>query len=227
MEFFSRTEALLGEKAVDKLKTSTVVVFGIGGVGSYAVEALARCGVGRLVLIDGSRVHPTNINRQIHALLDTVGKPKVDVMKERILKINPSAVVKTHHVFVLPQTVKRFIDEETSYIIDAVDTVSVKAAIAEAAFYTNTPLISCMGTGNKIDPTRFRVADIYETKNDPLSRVMRKELRKRNIPSLNVVFSDETPVVSHDPPASISFVPSVAGLIMAGVAVRYLIRQFL
>lgn len=223
MEFFSRTELLIGRDALEKLKKSTVTIFGIGGVGSHATEALARCGVGNLVLIDRDIIQPSNINRQIHATADTIGMPKVEVMRQRLLRINPQINVMAHQEFILPENAYKYIFPGTCYVVDAVDTISAKIAIAEISFKKRIPVISSMGAGNKLDPTRFKVADIYETSVDPLARVMRKELKKRGIPSLKVVYSDEKPVCNHKPPASISFVPPVAGLIIAGEVIRDLI----
>jgi tRNA A37 threonylcarbamoyladenosine dehydratase len=225
MEIFERTESLIGSESLQKLKDSTVAVFGIGGVGSFAAEALARCGVGSLVLIDGDVIRPSNINRQIHATIETVGRPKVEVMKERLLQVNPEINVKTHMRFVLPEEVECFINDRTCYIIDAIDTISTKISIAETAYRMHIPAISSMGAGNKLEPARFKVADIYDTSTDPIAKIMRKELKKRGIPSLKVVYSDEKPLTNRRPPASISFVPPVAGLIMAGEAVRDLIQR--
>jgi tRNA A37 threonylcarbamoyladenosine dehydratase len=222
--FFSRTELLIGRDALEKLKGSTVTIFGIGGVGSHATEALARCGVGNLVLIDGDIIRPSNINRQVHATVDTIGMPKVEVMRERLLRINPEINVMVYQEFILPENAGRYISPNTCYVVDAVDTVSAKIAIVQISFIKKIPVISSMGAGNKLDPTRFKVADIYETSVDPLARVVRKELKKRGIPSLKVVYSDEKPVCNHKPPASTSFVPPVAGLIIAGEVIRDLIR---
>jgi tRNA A37 threonylcarbamoyladenosine dehydratase len=225
MDIFERTEMLIGSESLRRLKESTVAVFGIGGVGSFAAEALARCGVGSLVLIDGDVVHPTNINRQIHATIDTVGRPKVEVMKERLLRLNPEINVEKHKDFVLPGQVENYINERISYIIDAIDTIATKISIVETAFRMRIPVISSMGAGNKLEPARLKVADIYETSVDPIARIMRKALKKAGIPSLKVIYSYEKPVVSCKPPASISFVPSVAGLLMAGEVVRDLIQS--
>ncbi|MDP2892172.1 MAG: tRNA threonylcarbamoyladenosine dehydratase [Bacillota bacterium] len=246
---FSRTELLLGRGQLEKLKRSCVAVFGIGGVGSYAVEGLARAGVGRFILVDGDDICLTNINRQIHATHKTIGRPKVDVMKERILEINPKAEVKTHKAFVLPDDAESLIREDIDYIMDAVDTVSTKIEFAVLAKAKGIPIISCMGAGNKLDPARFEVADIFDTSVCPLCKVMRNELRKRGVSSLKVVYSREEPIspsqssraveesCTHEsgaggtgsrkkhPPGSISFVPSVAGLIMAGEVVKDLIKK--
>jgi len=217
-----RTEALIGTDAMQRLKNAKVAVFGIGGVGSYTVEALARAGIGELTLIDKDTVSTDNINRQIPALISTVGRSKVDVIAERIRDINPDASVKTHQMFYLPENNTEFNLSSFDYVVDAIDTVTSKVELAARCAESGTPLISCMGTGNKLDPTRFQVADIYETTICPLCKVMRKELRKRGVKLLKVVYSTEEPIIRSRTPASISFVPSVAGLIMAGEVVKAL-----
>ena len=228
---FQRTELLLGEEAMRRLAKARVAVFGVGGVGGFAVEALARSGVGRLDLIDSDRVDLTNINRQIIATSDTVGEYKVDAAKARVLSINPECIVNTHRVFFLPETASGFDLSVYDYIIDAVDTVSAKLELALGAQKANTPIISAMGAGNKLDPTAFEVCDISKTSVCPLARVMRAECKKRGIKKLKVVYSKEQPtrpVSKADPdnpnrrdtPASISFVPSVVGLIIAGEVVK-------
>lgn len=247
---FSRTELLLGEEALRKLKDAKVAVFGIGGVGGYAVEALARSGVGHFVLIDDDKVCLTNINRQIIATRKTVGKYKVEVMKERILEINPNADVVTYQCFYLPETQEKFNFSEYSYIVDAIDTVTAKIALAQQAKKAGVPIISCMGAGNKLDPTQFEVADIYETSVCPLAKVMRRELKKRGIDSLKVVYSKEKPLIPIEGdqvsckngcicppdtkrkcterraiPGSVSFVPSVAGLIIAGEVIKDITKE--
>lgn len=239
-EAFSRTALQLGEDAVTKLAGSRVAVFGIGGVGGYAVEALARSGVGTLDLVDDDTVAPSNLNRQIIATHHTLGQYKVDAAKERVLSINPDAVVNTHRTFYLPQTADEFDLGAYDYIIDAIDTVAGKIALIEAAKAAGTPIISCMGAGNKLDATAFRVADISKTTVCPLARVMRKELGKRGIRHLKVVFSTELPLEGQAPdtegspasdtrpaqkrakptPGSNAFVPAVAGLILAGEVIR-------
>ncbi len=239
-EVFSRTALQLGEDAVDKLAKARVAVFGIGGVGGYAVEALARSGVGTLDLVDDDTVAPSNLNRQIIATHHTLGQYKVDAAKERILSINPDAVVHTHRTFYLPQTATEFDLSAYDYIIDAIDTVAGKLALIEAAQTVGTPVISCMGAGNKLDATAFRVADISKTAVCPLARVMRKELGKRGIRHLKVVYSTELPLEGQAPeehgspasdtrpaqkrakptPGSNAFVPAVAGLILAGEVIR-------
>lgn len=231
MEQFSRTESLIGKEKVEKLNKSKVAVFGIGGVGSYVVEGLARAGVGKFVLIDKDKVDITNLNRQIIATHKTVGKSKVEVSKERILDINPNAEVEIYEEFFMPET-EGILDETVDYIIDAVDTVTAKIELVIRAEKLNIPIISSMGTGNKLDPTRFEVADIYKTEVCPLAKVMRKELKLRGIKKLKVVYSKEEPVKiiqkeegRKQSPASISFVPSVAGLIIAGEVIKDLISK--
>lgn len=245
---FSRTELLLGKEALEILKNSKVAIFGVGGVGSFVAEGLVRAGVGNFVLVDDDLVCTTNINRQIHATSKTVGKPKAEVMKERILEINPKAKVEVHKKFYLPECAEELIKDDYDYIVDAVDTVTAKIDLAVQAKKRNIPIISSMGAGNKLDPTRFVVTDIYKTTVDPLAKVMRSELRQRNIDSLKVVFSTEPPIkpitsedasymkhcicpkgsqrtctVKHQIPGSVSFVPSVVGLIIAGEVVKDLI----
>ena len=239
-EAFSRTALQLGDDAVERLAQARVAVFGIGGVGGYAVEALARSGVGTLDLVDDDTVAPSNLNRQIIATHHTLGQYKVDAAKERILSINPDAVVNTHRTFYLPQTAADFDLSQYDYIIDAIDTVAGKIALIEAAKAVNTPVISCMGAGNKLDATAFQVADISKTTVCPLARVMRKELGKRGIRHLKVVYSTELPLEGQAPaeegtpasdtrpaqkrakptPGSNAFVPAVAGLILAGEVIR-------
>lgn len=232
LDQFSRTRLLLGEEAMERLAASRVAVFGVGGVGGYAVEALARSGVGALDLIDNDKVCITNINRQIIATLDTVGKYKTDAAAERIRQINPDCTVTGHNVFYTPETADNFDFTEYDYVIDAIDTVTGKIGLAVQAEKCGTPIISSMGAGNKLDPSAFEVADIYETSVCPLARIMRYELRKRGIPRLKVVYSKEKPIaplegVSSEEvpgrrsiPGSAAFVPSVAGLIIAGEVVK-------
>lgn len=230
-DIFARTRLLLGDEGLARLAASRVAVFGVGGVGGYAVEALARSGVGALDLIDSDVVDITNLNRQIIATIDTVGRPKVQVAAERVRSINPLCTVETHQCFFLPETALQFDFSNYDYVIDAVDTVSAKIALVEASYAAGTPIVSSMGAGNKLDPTAFRVADIYETSVDPLARVMRRELRHRGIPALKVVYSTEPPINSalggervkegtRPAPGSVAFVPSVAGLILGGEVVR-------
>lgn len=246
---FSRTELLIGKEGMEKLKNSRVAVFGIGGVGGYTVEALVRSGVGTIDLIDDDKVCLTNINRQIYATRKTVGKYKVDVARERILEINPDAVVNIHKTFYVPETADFFDFSQYDYVVDAIDTVTGKLMLVEQAQASGTPIISSMGAGNKMDPTGFMVTDIYKTSVCPLAKVMRRELKKRGIKKLKVVYSQEKPVTPIDDmaisckshcicppgtarkctqrrqvPGSNAFVPSVVGLIIAGDVVKDLIR---
>lgn len=246
---FSRTELLIGPESLQKLAVSRVAVFGIGGVGSFAVEGLVRSGVGKLVLIDDDCVCLTNLNRQLHATRKTVGQPKVEVMRERILDINPRAEVEIHQRFYMPDQADELVRSDYDYMIDAIDTVTAKIDLVVQANQKGIPIISCMGAGNKLDPTRFEVSDIYETSVCPLAKVMRRELRKRDIPALKVVYSKEEPLTPQESeesscstdcicpkgstrtctvrrqiPGSIAFVPSVAGLILASEVVKDLIR---
>ncbi len=231
--FNSRTALLLGDDGVARLAGSTVMVFGIGGVGSYAAEGLARAGVGRLILVDPETISLSNVNRQIHALRSTVGEYKVDAMKARIGDISPETVVETVRLFYSPETVDELMTWacQADYLIDAIDTVSAKIDLAVRAHEMNVPLISAMGAGNKLDPTRFEVADLAKTSVCPLARVMRRELKKRGIDHLPVVYSKEEPIATNakrdeetgkTSPGSISFVPSVVGLILAGQAIRHI-----
>ncbi len=233
---FERTELLLGKDGIKKLAASRAAVFGIGGVGGYAAEALARAGIGAIDLIDSDKVSVSNINRQIIATHKTVGKYKVDVMAERMAEINPNIKVRAFRTFYLPETEEEFDFKNYDYIIDAVDTVTAKIALVVNANKANTPIISSMGAGNKLDPAAFEVADIYETSVCPLAKVMRYELRRRGIKKLKVVYSKEKPInpigslkgsVSSDlrkaVPGSVSFVPSVAGLIIAGEVIKDLL----
>lgn len=227
---FSRTEVLIGKERVEKLQNSKVAIFGIGGVGSYVVEGLARAGIGSFVLIDKDVVDETNINRQIIATKKTIGIPKVEVARQRILDINPNAKIEIRKDFFLPESID-FFDEKIDYVIDCVDTITAKIEIIVRAKKHNIPVISCMGTGNKLDPTKFEVEDIYKTSICPLAKVMRKELKQRGIENLKVVYSKEEPIKTNlfdeetnkQIPGSISFVPSVAGLIIAGEVVKELI----
>src|SRR5665647_397096 len=198
---FSRTELLIGKEALRKLAASRVAVFGIGGVGSYAVEGLVRSGVGKLVLVDHDDICLTNINRQLHATHKTLGKPKVEVMRDRILEINPQAEVEIYQCFYMPEQAEELVRADYDYIIDAIDTVTAKIDLVVQAQKKGIPIISCMGAGNKLDPSRFEISDIYNTSVCPLAKVMRKELRKREIASLKVVYSKEepiTPIVSEE-----------------------------
>ena len=223
---FSRTELLLGKDGVQRLQRSRVAVFGVGGVGGYAAEALARAGVGALDLIDNDVVSLSNLNRQIIATHDTLGQPKVEVAAARVRAINPDCAVRTHRVFFLPETEAQFDFTEYDYIIDAIDTVSGKIALVLKAQAAGVPIISCMGAGNKLDPTAFEVSDIYKTSVCPLARVMRHELKKRGVRRLKVVYSREEAKKPEGAtvPGSVSFVPSVAGLIAAGEVVKDLLK---
>lgn len=247
---FSRTELLLGKDAMEKLHDSRVAVFGIGGVGGYVCEALARSGVGAFDLIDDDKVCLTNLNRQIIATHKTIGKYKTEVMKERILDINPNADVQIHNCFFLPENADEFPYEDYDYMVDAVDTVTAKIELIMRAKESGTPIISSMGAGNKLDASAFRVADIYKTKVCPLAKVMRRELKKRGVKKLKVVYSEEKPIrpiedmaiscrahcicppgAEHkcterrDIPGSVAFVPSVVGLIIAGEVVKDLTAE--
>lgn len=232
---FSRTELLLGKTNIDKLKNSTVIVFGIGGVGSYVVEALTRVGVGKIVIVDKDDISISNINRQLPATQQTIGLSKVKIMKERMLSINPEITVVAKQEFYLPGRADEFLNDDLDYIVDAVDNVTAKLDLICCAKEKNIPIISSMGTGNKLDPTRLEIADIKKTSVCPLAKVMRKELRKRNVDSVKVVYSKEEPVVPmtvdeegnpirSSVPGSISFVPSVAGLIIASEVVKDLLK---
>lgn len=217
---FSRTKNLIGAEAVEGLSNASVAIFGIGGVGGFVTEALARSGIGHFLLVDSDTVDITNINRQIVALDSTVGKSKVQVMRSRILDINPEADVEIRECFYLPENADEFDFSKYDYIVDAVDTVTAKINIISKAKECGVPIISAMGAGNKLDPTAFKVADISKTKVCPLAKVMRYELKKRGIKDVKVVYSEENPVLKLQIPASISFVPSVAGLIMAGEVIK-------
>ena len=218
----SRTEILLGKKAIEKLEKSNVIIYGIGGVGSYTVEALARAGVGNLTLVDNDVITYSNINRQIHATTKTVGKNKVDVMKKRIQEINPNIKVR---VFENNEKEEELITTDYSYVVDAVDTIQTKIKLIEKANEMNVPIISAMGAGNKIDATKFEVADIYKTSVCPLAKIIRKELRRRDIKSLKVVYSKEKAIMQkNNSIGSISFVPSVMGLVMAGEVIKDIIK---
>ena len=232
-EEFSRTAYIYGEDAIDKLKKSRVAVFGVGGVGGYICEALCRAGVGSIDIFDRDSVSVSNINRQIIALHSTVGRAKVEVMKDRMLDINPDCNITAHNVFYLPENADEFDLSDYDYIADAVDTVAAKLEIAERAYKLGVPVISAMGAGNKTDPTRFEVADIADTTVCPLARVMRRELKARGIKKYKVVYSKEKPIKSgvvdsesgKAIPGSLSFVPSVVGLIMAGEIVNDLVEN--
>lgn len=224
---FSRTELLIGKENVEKLKKSKVAIFGIGGVGSYVVEALVRAGIENFILVDNDDVSLTNLNRQIIATQNTVGLPKVEIAKKRILEINPNSKVIIHKELFLKESPDYF-DSDIDYVVDCIDTVSGKIELVVRANGFNVPIISCMGTGNKLDPTKFEITDIYKTSVCPLAKVMRKELKQRNIKKLKVLYSKEEPIKTDKEvkvPASISFVPSVAGLIIAGEVIKDLIKK--
>lgn len=245
---FSRTELLLGSKALDILYKKRVAVFGLGGVGSFTVEALVRSGIQKFVLVDHDLVCLTNLNRQIHATTQTIGQPKVELMKERIQSINPRAEVRTWQTFFTEANAEEIITPDIDYIVDAIDTVSSKISLVLKAKEKNIPLISCLGAGNKLDPTKFRVTDIYNTRICPLAKIMRHELRKRGVTGLKVVYSEEEPckpketgvascpgsclcpnkehtsTVRRQIPGSVAFVPPVAGLIAAGEVIKDLIH---
>ncbi len=219
-EQFERTGLLLGEEAVEKLNKSRVIIFGVGGVGGYVAEALVRTGIGYFTLVDKDTVSESNINRQIIALHSTVGRDKVDVLKERMLDINPYVQVDARKCFFLPENAQEFDFSQYDYVVDAVDTVTAKLQIIVQAKEAGVPVISAMGAGNKVCPERFEVADIYKTEVCPLAKVMRRELKKRGVKKLKVVYSKEEPVYKGRIPGSIAFAPSVAGLIMAGEVVK-------
>lgn len=236
MDAFSRTGLLLGEDAMKQLNSARVAIFGLGGVGGYAVEALARSGVGALDLVDHDTVSVTNMNRQILATTTTVGKSKAQVAKQRVLDINPQCQAVAREVFFGPDTMDQFDFSQYSYVIDAIDTVTGKLALITAAKNAGVPIISCMGTGNKLDPTKFQITDISKTSVCPLARIMRKECAKQGIRHLKVLFSTEDPIVPETPtdelppegrrtiPGSVAFVPSVAGLILAGEVIKDLCK---
>lgn len=221
LEQFSRTQMLLGQDAVELLNKKRVAIFGIGGVGGYVCEALVRSGIGAFDLIDSDKVSITNLNRQIIATHKTIGMYKVDVMKERMLDINPDVNVEIHRCFFLPENADDFSFQEYDYVVDAVDTVTAKIELILRAKKDGVPIISAMGAGNKLDPSRFKVADIYETTVCPLARVMRRELKKRDIENLKVVYSDEPPIKTDaDFPGSTAFAPAAMGLVIAGEIVK-------
>lgn len=221
-DMYSRTASLLGEANVKKLKSSKIAVFGLGGVGSYAAEALVRAGIGALLLIDGDIISPSNINRQLYALNSTVGQDKAAAAKQRCLDINPSCITDARKLTVTPENIDTLPIDECDYVIDAIDDVKAKLALILRCKTLGVPIISSMGTGNKLDPTKLVITDIYKTSVCPLARVMRRDLRKAGIEELKVLYSEEPPTVSCHPPASISFVPSSAGLLLASEAVKEL-----
>lgn len=247
---FSRTELLLGKDAIEKLKNSKIAIFGIGGVGTFVVEGLVRSGVRNFILIDDDSICLTNINRQIHATHKTIGKSKVDVMKERILEISPNALVETHKIFYLPEQSKDIITNDINFIVDAIDTVTAKIDLVIQAKNLNIPIISCMGVGNKMNPLMLEISDISKTSVCPLAKIVRKKLKEANINTLKVVYSKETPVsttdnedsscksncicpksstrtctVKHKIPGSISYMPSIAGLLIASEVIKDIIHS--
>lgn len=226
-EWKSRTELLIGKENIQKLSKAKIIVYGIGGVGSFTVEGLVRAGVENIILVDNDVIAPSNLNRQIHATIPNIGKLKVDCIKERILSINPKVNVETY----IPQDIEHgeeiLINDSIDYVVDAVDTITTKLKLIQRAKEKQIPIISCMGTGNKLDPTKFEIADIYKTSVCPLAKVMRKELKKRGIQNLKVLYSKEEPIkheMESRTPASISFVPSVAGMIIAGEVIKDIIK---
>ena len=235
---FTRTELVIGKDAIEKLHNSCVAVFGLGGVGSFVVEGLVRAGVGKFILIDNDDVDITNLNRQIHATHNTIGKYKVDLMEQRILEINPDAIVKKYRTFYMPENKEDILENHIDYIVDAIDTVTAKIEIAVDATRLNIPALAAMGTGNKLDPTKFEITDISKTKMCPLAKVMRKKLKEKGIKKYKVLYSTEEPSVPDQElekecvkgtnkkqvPGSVSFVPSVAGLIIAGQVIKDLIK---
>lgn len=234
MSIYERTQLLIGEQAVERLKASKVAIFGIGGVGSFAAEALGRCGVGELVLIDYDTINTTNINRQIHSTTKTLGRYKVDVMKERLLEINPDIKVTAINKKYNQESSHEILNDDYDYIIDAIDMVTAKINLIITATRLNIPIVSSMGAGNKLDPTKFEVTDIYKTEMCPLAKILRHELKKNGVKKLKVVYSKEKPIKvtmnmpdnpSKNVPGSISFVPSVAGLILASVVVNDIIKD--
>ena len=226
-EWKSRTELLIGKENIQKLSKAKIIVYGIGGVGSFTVEGLVRAGVENIILVDNDVISPSNLNRQIHATISNIGKLKVECMKERILSINPKVNVETY----IPQDIEHgeeiLIDDSINYVVDAVDTITTKLKLIQRAKEEQVPIISCMGTGNKLNPTKFEITDIYKTSVCPLAKVMRKELKKRGIQNLKVLYSKEEPIkheMESRTPASISFVPSVAGMIIAGEVIKDIIK---
>lgn len=232
---FSRTELLIGKENLEKIKKAKIALFGIGGVGSYVLEGLVRSGIEKFVLIDKDVVDITNLNRQIIATTKTIGRSKVEVAKERVLEINPNAEVEIHQEFFMPGNNTIILDKSITYIIDAVDTVTAKIELVLRANELNIPIISSMGTGNKLDPSKFEITDVYKTSVCPLAKVMRKELKARNVKKLKVLYSKEEPIkpenntdeisAKKQVPGSISFVPSVAGLMIAGEVVKDIINK--
>lgn len=225
MEQFSRTIRILGQEAIETLKTKQVTIFGLGGVGSYVVEALCRMGVGHLVLVDHDTIDMTNINRQLYALHSTIGQDKVEIAKERCKDINPNMKITTYKQFYLPEQGLEYMFENSDYVIDAIDTVKAKIALIEQCHQRKIPIISSMGTGNKLDPSRFEIVNINQTSVCPLAKVMRRELKNRGITNCKVLYSKEEPIkVDSSTPGSVSFVPSSAGLQIAGYVIEELLE---
>ena len=224
---YERTQLLIGEEGIEKLKSSKIAIFGIGGVGSFAAEALGRCGVGELVLVDYDIINDTNINRQLHSTTKTIGKYKVDAMKERLLEINPEIRIYAHKAKYNQETSEVLLKEDYDYIIDAIDMVTSKINLIVKSIEMNIPIISSMGAGNKLDPSKFEVEDIYKTEMCPLAKVLRHELRKHGVKKLKVVYSKERPIKTANVPGSISFVPSAAGLILASVVVNDILKDII
>lgn len=227
---FSRTELLIGKENIEKLRDKKIAIFGLGGVGSFVTEGIIRCGTKNLILVDNDEISPSNINRQLYALQSTIGKKKTDLAKERCLDINPLANIQTFNLFYLEETQNQIDLSDCDYIIDAIDTVSAKLLLIENAKKLNVPIISSMGTGNKLNPFAFQISDIFKTSVCPLARTMRYELKKRGynsktLKNLKVLFSTEIPASSIRPPASISFVPSVAGLMIASEVIKDLCNK--
>lgn len=227
---FSRTELLIGKENIEKLRDKKVAIFGLGGVGSFVTEGIIRCGIKNIILVDNDEISPSNINRQLYALQSTIGKKKTDLAKERCLDINPLANIQTFNLFYLEETQNQIDLSDCDYIIDAIDTVSAKLLLIENAKKLNVPIISSMGTGNKLNPFAFQISDIFKTSVCPLARTMRYELKKRGynsktLKNLKVLFSIEIPASSIRPPASISFVPSVAGLMIASEVIKDLCNK--
>ena len=227
-EWKSRTELLIGKDNIQKLANSKVIVYGIGGVGSFVVEGLVRAGIEHIILVDNDVIAPSNLNRQVHATISNIGKLKVDCMKERILSINPKVNVETYISQNIENGEELLIDDTIDYVVDAVDTITTKLKLVQRAKEEQVPIISCMGTGNKLDPTQFEITDIYKTSVCPLAKVMRKELKKRGIQDLKVLYSKEEPIkqdMESRIPASISFVPSVAGMMIVGEVIKDIIKK--
>ena len=226
LEQFSREALIIGEENVEKLNKSKVAIFGLGGVGSFVLEGLVRAGVGNLILVDNDEVDITNLNRQIIATHKTIGMAKVEVAKQRALEINPECNIEIYKEFFLPDSKTEILKDDIDYVVDCIDTVTAKIELVMQCEQKAIPIISAMGTGNKLDPTRFEITDIYKTSVCPLAKVMRKELKARNINKLKVIYSKEEPIKTKNgsTPGSISFVPSVAGLMIAGEVVKYLIK---